>query len=128
MTCCSQKALRGYFVRSWDENADELASSYWLTKGDLTIEAEGFLIATQDQALNIRAVQQVYSGSANTQCRLCNTQAETVEHLISGCSQLADTQYKLRHDNLTDIFIGVYVASTALKESAIGGSAVLLAL
>ena len=100
LTCYSQKALYGYFVRSRDENADELASSYWLTKGDLTFESEGFLIAAQDQALNTTTVQQVYSGSANAQCRLCNTQAETVEQLISGCSQLAGMQYKLRHDNV----------------------------
>ena len=77
-----------------------MASSYWPTKGDLTFESEGFLIAAQDQALNTRAVRQVYSGSANAQCRLCNTQAETVEHLISGCSQLDGTKYKLRHDNV----------------------------
>ena len=95
-----QKALYGYFVRSQDKNVSELANSYWLTKGDLTFETEGLLIAAQDQVLNTRAMQQVYSGSASTRCRLCNTQAETIEQLISGCSQLADTQYKLRHDNV----------------------------
>ena len=93
----SQKALHGYFVRSRDKNVDELASSYWLTKGDLTFETEGLLIVAQDQALSTRALQQVYSGSGDTRCRLCNTQPETVEHLISGCSKLAGTS---RHDNV----------------------------
>ena len=32
LICYSQKAFHGYFVRSRDKNADELASSYWLTK------------------------------------------------------------------------------------------------
>ena len=42
----------------------------------------------------------MYSNSSTTQCRLCDSQAETVEYLISGCSQLAGTQYKLQHDNV----------------------------
>ena len=45
-------------------------------------------------------MQHVYCASSNPQCRLCGTQAETVEHLISGCSQLAGTQYLARHDNV----------------------------
>ena len=62
----SQKALYGYFVRSQDKNVDELASLYWLIKGDLTFETEGLLMAAQDQALTTRALQQVYSGSVDT--------------------------------------------------------------
>ena len=58
------------------------------------------LFATQDQALCTRALQHVYSNSSTTQCRLCDSQAEAVEHLISGCSQLAGTQYKLQHYNV----------------------------
>ena len=34
------------------------------------------------------------------QCQLCNSHTETVEHLVSGCGQLAGTQYKLQHDNV----------------------------
>ena len=100
ISCYSQKALHGYFVRSRDSNYDEMASLYWLTKGDLSMETEGLLFAAQDQALRTRALQHVYSNSSTTQCWLCDSQAETVEYLISGCSQLTGTQYKLRHDNV----------------------------
>ena len=60
----------------------------WLTKGDLSIESEGFLCAAQEQALSTRAVMQVYN-QCSSMCRLCGEHPETVEHLISGCSQLA---------------------------------------
>jgi len=83
-----------YFVRSQDRN---MASVYWLTKGDLLIESEGLLMASQDQALHTRAV---YSVSSNPQCQLCNNHAETVKQLISGCTQLAGTQYMVRHNNV----------------------------
>ena len=77
-----------------------MASVLWLTKGDLSIETEGFLLAAQDQALRTRALQNVFSPSFSPRCRLCNSQGETVEHLVSGCTQLAGTQYKTRHDNV----------------------------
>ena len=64
------------------------------------METEGLLFAAQDQALHTRALQHVYSNSSTTQYQLCNFQVGTVEHLISGCSQLAGTQYKLQHDNI----------------------------
>ena len=118
LACYSQKALHDYFISSWDKNVDELASSYWLTKGGLAFETEGLLIAAQDQVLNTRAMQQVYLA----QCRLCNTQAVITAHLISGCSQLAGTQYKL---SLQDIFIGVYMVNVILNATAIGGGNVL---
>ena len=51
LTRYSQKSLHGYFVRLCDSNFDEIASVYWLTKGDLSAETKGFLIAAQDQAL-----------------------------------------------------------------------------
>ena len=99
-TCYSEKALHGYFVRSRDRNFDEMASVFWLTKGDLSMETEGFLLAAQDQALRTRALQNVFSPSFSPQCRLCNSQGETVEYLVSGCTQLAGTQYKTRHDSV----------------------------
>ena len=123
-TSYSQKALHGNFVRSRDKNVDELASSYWLTKGELTFETEGLIMAAQDQALSTRALQQVYSGSGDTR-RLCNNQHETVEHLISGCSRLAGTSHKVMI-MLLDTFTGVYVASTALIVIIISGNIVLL--
>ena len=59
---------------------------YRLTKGDLSMETEGFLLAAQDQALRTKALQNVFSPSFSSQCRLCNSQEETVEHLVFGCT------------------------------------------
>ena len=95
-SCYSQKALHGYFVRSHDRNLDEVVSVYWLTKGDLSLETEGFLLAEQDQALHKRALQTVFTYSSTPLYRLCNSQPETVEHLISGCTQLAGTEYTIK--------------------------------
>ena len=48
----------------------------------------------------MRALQNVFSPSFSPLCWLCNSQGEIVEHLVSGCTQLASMQYKTRHDNV----------------------------
>ena len=90
----------------------------WLTKGDLSIESEGFLCAAQEQALSTRAMMQVYS-QGSSMCRLCGEHPENVEHLISGCSQLAGQQYKSRYDHVAT---GSFVRSTMLSVGPFGGS------
>jgi hypothetical protein len=32
------------------------------------------------------------------QCRICGTEGETIEHIISSCTVLAQSEYKKRHD------------------------------
>ena len=59
---------------SSDSNFDEMARVYWLTKGDLFVETEGFLLAAQDLALRPMALQNVFSHSSTPQCRLYNSQ------------------------------------------------------
>ena len=63
-TCYSERALHGYFVRLCDRNFGEMTSVFWLTKGDLSIETEGFLLAAQDQALRTKALQNGFSLSS----------------------------------------------------------------
>ena len=98
--------LQLLLVRSRGRNLDEVAGVYWLTKGDLSLQTEGFPLATQDQALHMRALQNVFTNSSTPQCRLCNSQPEIVKHLISGCTQLVGTEYKTRHDNVANISTG----------------------
>ena len=93
------KSLHGYYERVCGTVRDDILSFNWLTKGDLSIESEGFLCASQEQILSTRAMMQVYS-QGSSMCRLCGEHLETVEHLISGCSQLAGQQYKTRHDHV----------------------------
>ena len=91
------KSLHGYYEHFCRTVRDDILSFNWLTKSDLSIESEGFLCAAQEQALSTRAMMQVYS-QGSSMCRLFGEHPETVEHLISGCSQLAGQQYKSRHD------------------------------
>jgi len=50
------KPLHGYYERACNNVWDAGMSSYWLAKGDLSIESEGFLTAAREQALSTNAV------------------------------------------------------------------------
>ena len=46
---------------------------------------------------------------------MCRKLDESIDHIISGCSKLAQKEYKRRHDNLGKIYIGNLLESVILK-------------
>ena len=62
---------------------------------------EAQVVAAQDQALAVQTVQHKMSVPLN--CRVCSMVPEYVDHLLSGCTPLAATMYKQRHNRLANI-------------------------
>ena len=80
----------GYRTIIWMNEA------HWL-KG----ETEGLIIAAQDKALNTRYYSKhIIKQGTTDRCRMCHTQTETVEHIISWCQTLAADQYLNRHNQV----------------------------
>ena len=66
--------------RSWD----------WLQKGYLKKETRSTIVAAQDQAPCTRNMRNVvYGENVQSICRVCGAADETVAHIISKCSKLA---------------------------------------
>ena len=64
-------------------------------------ETEGLITAAQDQALNTRYYSKhIIKQGSTDRCRMCHTQVETVEHIISGCQTLAADKYLNRHNQV----------------------------
>jgi len=59
-----------------------------------------FLLPKNNLYLLEHAMASVYDANTSTACRICGNHPETVKHLVSGCSKLAGTLYKLRHDSV----------------------------
>jgi hypothetical protein len=51
------------------------------------------------------------SNGVNNKCRICGTEGETIEHIISSCTVLAQSEYKKRHD----IFAKIIDMNLAVK-------------
>ena len=71
----------------------------WLRKGNLKREMESLLIAAQNNAIRTYHIKaRIDKMQQNSKCRLCSDRDETINHIISECSKLAQRDYKARHD------------------------------
>ena len=67
------------------DSGGELSLSFkWLLYRHLKIPTEAQVVAAQDQALAVRAVQKhIYGVSVPLNCRVCDMVPEYVDHLLS---------------------------------------------
>ena len=88
-----EKPLHKQFARETEDQSNEDTWT-WLKQESLKRETEVLLITAQDQAIRTNYIK------ATTQCRICRDKSETASHIVSGCSKLAQKEYKKRHDNV----------------------------
>ena len=92
------KQLYGSFKRLIN-NISHQKTWTWLRKGNLKRVMESLLIATQDNAKRTNHIKaRIDKTQQNSKCRLCSDRDETINHIISECSKLAQKEYKARHD------------------------------
>ena len=71
----------------------------WLKKRNLKREKESFLIAAQDSAIRNNHIKaRIDKTQQNSKCGHCGDIDETINHIISECSKLAQKEYKARRD------------------------------
>ena len=90
-----EKPLNGQYRKIISENHTN--TNNWLRTSDLKKETEGFIIGAQDQALTTNFMK-----AAIHKTRSCAKYRmdETVFHIVSECSKLAQKQYKHRHNTV----------------------------
>ena len=71
----------------------------WLRKETLKRETESLLIAAQDNAIRTNHIKaRMDKTQQYSKCRLCGDTDETINHIISESSKLAQKEYKARHN------------------------------
>ena len=85
-------------------------SWFWLQNADLKRETESLIVAAQNQSIRtnlVKAKIDKQKAKKDTLCRPCKKVDDSIDHVsISGCSKLAQKEYKRRHDNLGKIVHG----------------------
>ena len=95
-----EKQLHGQVLREMDRIASD-KSWEWLEKGHLKRHIEGLIIAAQSQSIKTNAIKATIEKSQeDSRCRLCKRTYETVNHLLSECPKLAQSEDKRLHDNV----------------------------
>ena len=97
-----ENTMHGKFPNYLDNDHVDVELSFeWMKHTGLKGETEGLITAAQDQAVNIRYYSKhIIKQGTTDRCRMCHTQPETVEHIISGCQTLAADQYLNRHNQV----------------------------
>ena len=73
----------------------------WLQNGHLRWETESFMVAAQNQTIRTNLVKaKIDKSHGDSLCRVCRKVDESIDHIYSGCSKLAQKEHKKRHDNL----------------------------
>ena len=102
-----QNNLHGKIIkRCIDDKMLTYESFKWLKHAKLRGPAVSTLFAIQEQVIPTRVIKKRIWKNINVvseKCRMCNDQLETVSHVISGCSILANNLYKIRHDNVVRV-------------------------
>ena len=71
----------------------------WLRKENLKREKESLLIAAQNNAIRTNHIKaRINKTQQNSKRWLCCCRDETINHIISECSKLAQKEYKTRHE------------------------------
>ena len=90
--------LYEYFKRQTGDIAHEKA---WvgLGKENIKRKTESLIIAAQNNAIRTNYIKaKIDKTQQNSKCRMCGEKAETVNHIISECSKLAQKECKTKHD------------------------------
>ena len=98
-----EKVLHGQYLRQTKEVRSDQCWA-WLQNGDLKRETESLIVAAQNQSIRINLVKaRIDKSQGDSLCRMCRKVDENIDHIVSGCSKLAQKEYKRRHDNLGKI-------------------------
>lgn len=95
------KPMHGQFRKQLGEEVDKELTYAWLKKAHLKSPTEALITAAQDQAINTNYHSaKILKQGNSAKCRLCKTEDETIQHIISGCEILANKEYKNRHNTI----------------------------
>ena len=104
MSELQDRPLQGQFWRRLNGSGlDASLSLAWLNSPSLRREAEGTIVAAQEQMLATRNFSARISRQipvADDLCRCCGAPGETLDHLLGCCPALARTSYITRHDSV----------------------------
>ena len=71
---------------------------------DIQRETESLIVSAPNQSTRTNLVRaNIDKSQKDTLCRLCKKGDKSIDHIVSGCSKLAQREYKRRHDGLGKI-------------------------
>ena len=98
MQIWKDKVLHGQFMKQTEEEGGK-ERWLWLSGTGIKRETESLIMAAQEQAIRMNVIKvRIERTQEQSKCRMCGRADETINHLLSECSKMAQKEYKRRHD------------------------------
>ena len=89
-----ERMLHGQFLTQTDEEARK-KRWLWLRSTGIKRETESLIMAAQEQAIRTNGIKaKIDKTQEESKCRMCGRVDETVNHVLSECRKMAQTEYK----------------------------------
>jgi len=87
------------------------------------IEIEALITAARDQALDTKCHKvKILHTTSDPKCRMCKEKNETVAHIVSACSKVVGSLYKMTQQHSQQQFTTAYAITTRSKRQITSGS------
>jgi len=71
---------------------------------NLNKQCEGLIMTAQNQDISTNYIKvSIFHQPGSALCHVCGQHAESVDHILSSCSVIAQTHYKWRHDSIAKL-------------------------
>ena len=112
------KKMHGQFVRETADVKWEVTWN-WMKKGDLKVTTEALICSAQEQSLRTNYTKFYIDKTVDSPlCRLCGEKGESIGHIVSECTKLAQREYKRRHDNVARYIHWTLCGNYSLKRAS----------
>ena len=89
-----KNVLHGQYLRQTKEVRSDQCTA-WIQNGDLKMERESIKVAAQNKSKRTNLVKtRIHKIQGDSLCRVCRKLDEVIDHIVSGCSKLAQKEYK----------------------------------
>ena len=87
-----EKVLHGQYLRQTKKVRSDQCW-VWLQNGDLKRERDSLIVAAQNQSIRTNLVEtRIDKRQGDSLCRMCRKVDESIDHIVSGCSKLAQKE------------------------------------
>ena len=87
----------------------------WLSQ-NLNSEKTAAIMTMLEQMVEARSGKEVRGLIDDGRCRICNQHSEMVEHLVVGCTKLANSEYLTRHNRALMILAAAWAKQQELMD------------
>lgn len=115
------KPHHGYLFRTREsvQDINQDLTNAWVKKSSFSSHVEGYLCAIQEEEISTNSLKakRAKNNDINSNCHLCKTNRETIQHVVAACPEFTAAMYlPLRHNKVCNVIYQNVISKPTEKE------------